>query len=201
MSCGGILFGSSANGAAIPQPGPTGREYAHFGFQSLISLALPLQPPFPCAVAKLKNFLKYWLPVLLWMGVIFSASGDTKSLEHSSRIIAPFLRFFFPNLQPATVEEVVFLVRKCAHLTEYAVMALLFWRALRKLVRGASRPWQWSEARMAILLVALYAATDELHQLFVPSRQALVTDVMIDTIGGIAGVVLLWGVGRLLRKW
>ncbi len=135
------------------------------------------------------------------MGLIFSASSDTKSLEHSSRIIAPLLRFFLPNLQPATVDEIVFLVRKCAHLTEFAVMALLFWRALRKPVRGIPRPWQWSDARLAILLVALYAASDEFHQFFVPSRQALVTDVMIDTTGGIVGVLLLWGVGRRLKKW
>jgi VanZ family protein len=152
-------------------------------------------------VAKIKTFLKYWLPVLVWMGVIFSASSDTKSFERSSRIIAPLVRFFFPRLQAATVDEIVFLVRKCAHLTEYAVMALLFWRALRKPVRGTPRPWQWREARTAILLVALYAASDEFHQLFVPSRQALVTDVIIDTTGGIVGLLLVWGIGRWLKKW
>jgi len=80
-------------------------------------------------------------------------------------------------------------------------MALLFWRALRKPVRGAPRPWQWREARMAFLLVALYAASDEFHQLFVPSRQALAIDVMIDTTGGIVGLLLLWGAGRVLKKW
>jgi VanZ family protein len=148
-----------------------------------------------------RSFLKYWLPVLLWMGVIFSASSDAKSFGRSSRIIAPLVRFFFPRLQTATVDQVVFLVRKCAHLTEYAVMALLCWRALRKPARGTPRPWQWREARMAFLLVALYAASDEFHQLFVPSRQALVIDVMIDTTGGIVGLLLLWGAGRALKKW
>ena len=148
-----------------------------------------------------RTFLKYWLPALLWMGTIFSASADSKSFEHSSRIIAPILRFFFPRLPAATVDEIVFLGRKCAHLTFYAVLALLFWRALRKPMRGDMRPWQWREARLAILLVALYAATDEFHQLFVPSRQALVTDVLIDITGGIVGVILLWRAGRWLKKW
>lgn len=96
---------------------------------------------------------------------------------------------------------VVFFIRKCAHLTEYAVLALLFWRAFRKPIRRDPRPWCWADARRSILLVGLYAASDEFHQLFVPQRDGKVSDVLIDTSGGIAGLLLLWAVGRLRRHW
>ncbi len=149
------------------------------------------------AVPKLRSFLKYWLPTLVWMMIIFSASGDTKSFQHSSRIIAPLLHWLLPHLSEHAVDAVVTALRKCAHLTEYAVLALLFWRALRKPVRHDARPWSWREPAIAVLLVALYAASDEYHQRFVPSRDASVRDVLIDTTGAIAGMILLWG----LWKW
>ena len=91
---------------------------------------------------------------------------------------------------------IVLLVRKCAHLTEYAVFALLLWRALRKPVKNDPRPWSWHKARLALLIVALYAASDEFHQSFVPTRTALVSDVFVDTAGGAAGLLALWIIGR-----
>jgi len=91
---------------------------------------------------------------------------------------------------------IVLIVRKCAHMTEYAVFALLLWRALRKPMKNDPRPWIWREARLALLMVALYAASDEFHQMFVPERTARVTDVLIDTAGGAASLLALWLLGR-----
>jgi VanZ family protein len=93
------------------------------------------------------------------------------------------------------------MVRKCAHLTEYAVLALLLWRAMRKPVRNDPRPWNWREARFVLLLVMCYAATDEFHQIFVPARTSLVSDVFIDTAGGAAGLAALWILGRWRKHW
>jgi VanZ family protein len=152
-------------------------------------------------VPKLRLFLKYWLPVLLWMVVIFSASSDTNSFQHSSRILAPLLHWLFPQLSDDAISATVYFIRKCAHLTEYALLALLLWRALRKPVRHDSRPWRWADARLVLLIVAIYAATDELHQVFVPHREGRITDVIIDTIGGAAGLLLLWAAGRLSKQW
>jgi VanZ family protein len=156
---------------------------------------------FLSAVSKARSFIKYWLLPLLWMVVIFSASGDQKSFQHSSRIIAPLLHWLLPHLSEQAVNHVVVFVRKCAHLTEYAILAFLFWHALRKPVKRDPRPWAWREAKLSIWLVALYAATDEFHQLFVPSREASVRDVLIDTTGAICGMVLLWTLGRRLKWW
>jgi VanZ family protein len=143
-------------------------------------------------VLKVRVFIKYWLPVLIWMTLIFSASGDRESFQHSSRLIGPIIRWLFPHLSEEAVNVGVVVVRKCAHMTEYAMLGLLFWRALRKPVRRDPRPWSWAQAGGSALFVALYAATDEVHQLFVPSRGASVWDVMLDTTGAILGLLLLW---------
>jgi VanZ family protein len=152
-------------------------------------------------VLQLRTFCKYWLPVLAWMALIFTASSDSHSYEHSSRILEPLLRWLFPHLPEAYIQEIHHYFRKCAHLAEYFVLALLLWRGLSKPVKNVSRPWNWREARLALLLVALYAASDEFHQIFVPTRTSLVSDVFIDTSGGAAGLLALWLIGRWRKHW
>lgn len=140
-----------------------------------------------------------WLLLLIWMGVIFSASGDTKSFQHSSRLIAPLIRWFYPDISTDALNMSVLLVRKCAHLTEYAILALLFWRVMRQPEKRGPQPWSWRHARLAVLLVMLYAGTDEWHQTFVPTREGCVQDVLIDTSGGVFGIFSLWAIGRWRR--
>ena len=152
-------------------------------------------------MARGKNFLKYWLPVIVWMSLIYSASADTRSARHSSRIIEPILRWFFPSLDQDTINLIVFLVRKCAHLAEYAILGLLVWRALRKPVPHDPRPWRWSSAGGALLIIALYASSDEIHQLFVPQREGKIHDVVIDTIGAALALLALWAIGKWRKKW
>ena len=135
------------------------------------------------------------------MWIIFSASGDQMSFQHSSRIIGPFVRWLLPNLSDEAIHDLVVIVRKCAHLTEYAVLALLLWRALRKSPAPDVPRWQWSAAGLVLALVALYAASDEFHQTFVPSREGCVTDVLLDTAGAAIGLLSLWAAGRLRKHW
>ena len=101
-------------------------------------------------------------------------------------------------MPPERVEQIHYDFRKCCHLTEYAVLALLLWRAIRRaceksvaLERGAGG-WNWAEAGLALSMVFLYGASDEVHQAFVPNRTAQVSDVFIDTAGGAAGLLALW---------
>jgi VanZ family protein len=143
-----------------------------------------------------KRFLKYWLPVFIWMTLIFSASADSKSVPRSSRIIGPVLHWLFPRMSDESIKHVVIGVRKCAHLGEYAVFSLLLWRAFRKPERNDPRPWSWPLARRVILLAALYAATDEFHQHFVAGRGASVWDALLDTAGAACGMYLLWRLWR-----
>ncbi|MGB7767502.1 MAG: VanZ family protein [Verrucomicrobiia bacterium] len=148
-----------------------------------------------------RSIFKYWLPVVIWMAVIFTASSDTHSYQHSSRLIAPLLYWLFPHISAGTVDWIVFIARKCAHLTEYFIFAPLLWRALRQPKKNDPRPWNWREAGIALLVVALYAASDEFHQIFVPTRTPAVHDVVIDTLGGAAGLFALWLLGRWRKRW
>ena len=66
--------------------------------------------------------------------------------------------------------------------------------------RGAGG-WNWAEAGLALSMVFLYGASDEIHQAFVPNRTAQVSDVLIDTAGGAAGLLALWIVGRWRKHW
>jgi VanZ family protein len=124
--------------------------------------------------------------------IIFSFSSDKISSQRSSRIIGPIVLWLFPNLPKKTVDKIVFEVRKGAHVTEFAILAMLLWRARNRPSRLNFRPWNWSEARFAWLLVVLYAATDEFHQTFVPNREGMARDVLIDSAGAALGLILLW---------
>lgn len=159
------------------------------------------EPGLLCAVLKFRSGAKYWLPALLWMALIFAASADSKSVQHSSRLLGPFLHWLFPQMSAATVGEIVFQIRKGAHFTEFAVLAGLFWFALRQPRRGDQRPWSGCTARNAWLLATACAISDELHQRFVPGRQAAFVDVVIDSAGAAAGLILLWALGRWRKLW
>jgi VanZ family protein len=138
------------------------------------------------------SFIRYWLPVLIWMTLVFSASADAQSYRHSSIYFEPLLRWLFPHMPQSQIEAIHHAFRKCCHLTEYAILAWLLWRAIRKPVKNDPRPWLWPEAGLALAIVFLYSASDELHQVFVPTRTGQVSDVLVDTAGGAIGLLLLW---------
>jgi len=135
------------------------------------------------------------------MALIFGLSTEAGSPRHTSRIIGPLLRWLYPSVSEETIDRVQFVVRKMAHVTEYAVLALLLWRARRKPLPGSPRPWRWSDAAVVLGVTVLFAASDEWHQSFVPSREGRVADALIDTGGAAAALSILWGRGRWQRKW
>jgi VanZ family protein len=137
------------------------------------------------------------LPVIIWMAIIFSASTDLLSSDRTSRFIGPILRWFNPDISEAAIRRVQLVARKGAHVTEYAILAALLWRAIRL----DPRRWSWGEAGLAVGFAALYAVTDELHQHFVASRYGTVGDVVIDTAGAILGVTIVWAAGRARNRW
>ena len=131
--------------------------------------------------------------------IIFSASSDRQSFQHSSRIIGPLLRWLFPGISAETEDQLVFICRKGAHALEYALLGVLAWLALRSL-QLQPRTWSRSDGIKALIILFVYAVTDEIHQAFVPSRQGAAVDVLIDTVGGAAGLFLVWLMRRLLKS-
>lgn len=136
--------------------------------------------------------LSAWLLCLLWMAVIFwfSAMPGEVSSEQSGTVVElllAMLSFIGIRAESLDLSLISLLVRKAAHMTEYAVLFFLLRRALR--LSGARRP-----GLMALPLCVLYAAGDEFHQSFTEGRGPSPVDVCIDG----AGALLMWG---LLALW
>jgi hypothetical protein len=60
----------------------------------------------------MRRFLKYWLPALAWMSLIFLLSTDVGSATNTSRFIEPILRWLIPNISPEAVAKARFLTAK-----------------------------------------------------------------------------------------
>ena len=135
--------------------------------------------------------LRWWWPAVAMMAIIFIWSTDLGASSHQSRFLLPFLRWL--GLGAMAIDTTIGVIRKCGHLAEYAFLAILLWRAW--MLRPALRPpivWRWRDALPPFLLCVGYAALDEIHQAFVPSRVASVRDVMVDGGGAALGLALLW---------
>jgi VanZ family protein len=135
------------------------------------------------------------------MGVIFGMSTKAGAPNNTSRIIGPIVRWLVPGISDEALGRVVLGVRKTAHVTEYALLAALCWRARRQPVRGDLRPWRRTDAAFALAMAAVFAASDEWHQSFVPSRQGSGWDVLLDSCGAVLGLLVLWRLGRWRKRW
>jgi VanZ family protein len=191
---------------SVPNPPQLGnRKGTHRRPRILISDCRAGKIPLSSGVHTLRNLLFYWLPAGVWMALIFSASGDAHSYQHSSTLFVPLLHWLFPQMSAEHIESIHHLFRKCGHLSEYAILALLVWRAIHYSCNPANplernqKTWRWDEAGLTLAIIFFYAATDELHQVFVPTRTALVSDVFIDTTGAAAGLLALWLAQKIFR--
>lgn len=108
-----------------------------------------------------------WLPVFLWAALIFFLSS-------------------LPQQETSKVFAIDFIIKKTAHLLEYAILYFLFYRATTgKIVTS-------------FVLAILYAATDEFHQSFVPGRTSRINDVIgFDLVGISISAYLLWKLKRV----
>jgi VanZ family protein len=135
-----------------------------------------------------RSLIRYWVPVVAWIVLIFAASGDLMSAEHTSRFLVPFLVWLKPDLSPELALLIQFGVRKVAHLTEYAVLAMLLCRAV---FHGANLKRSRATLFVSVWLACvLVAAGDEFRQSFFESRGGSPWDVMLDSAGAILGLLL-----------
>jgi VanZ family protein len=127
-----------------------------------------------------------WLPPVVWMGVIlWLGSGDFSATETGS-VLGPFLSWLFPLATPAEIAAGHALARKVAHLTVYAILALLWYRGLAQDPRiGAGR-----SALIALAISLAWAGIDEIRQTLVASRTGTVRDVAIDAAGASAALAV-----------
>jgi len=129
--------------------------------------------------------LRAWVAVVAWAFLISTFSTSWFSGEQTGTFLLPILHALLPWAPPEHLDAIHAVIRKVAHVAEYLVLGVLLVRALRE--EGlAGLPL----ALVAILLGSGWAALDEFHQEFVPSRTASSRDVAVDTSGVCAGVAL-----------
>lgn len=119
------------------------------------------------------------LLVVLWMGVIFWFSGHNaaESSQQSGAVLRQMHEYGATSL---TQHE----IRKAAHFGLYLVLGMLLYGLLRHYKASSVKKQLW----LAVLAAALYACTDELHQLFISGRSSELRDVAVDTIGAAIGI-------------
>ena len=108
----------------------------------------------------LNHKLKLWLPVIIWAGIIFTFSS-------------------LPINQPAPFSWWDFIFKKTAHVTEYAILYWLIWRAASDSGRITDRSLLWK----SLLIAFIYAVSDEWHQTITLGREGTLRDIGFDTIG------------------
>jgi VanZ family protein len=130
---------------------------------------------------------------MAWAALIFWGSTDALSAQRTSRFLTPFLRWLVPGIGDESIAMARAVIRKGGHVTEYGVMAVL--------VAWAARGTRMDDSgrrlfACAWFVAALYAATDEWHQSFQPTRQGQVLDVAIDAAGAAIGAWVFVMVAR-----
>jgi VanZ family protein len=135
-----------------------------------------------------RNITRYWLPVICWTGVILWMSTETFSSGNTSFWVEKILFLLFPGISSEQAELINFFLRRAGHVTEYFILGLLLFRAFRG---GSAALWNWRWFWGALIVVVLWAAIDEFHQSFVPTRTASLVDVGIDAAGGILALFVI----------
>ena len=140
--------------------------------------------------------------IVLWMSVIFffSAEPGDESAKTSNRIIIKIAETIhhhtLSNVEKEKfIEKFSLTIRKLAHMIEYYILAVLIYLFLKEFYPIDKRLFI-----LTMLLTALYAITDEIHQLYVPGRVGSIIDVLIDSFGALLGTLKCYSYKRKRLK-
>ncbi len=139
---------------------------------------------------KNKRLVLAWTLLILWMLFIFimSSFNGIMSSNQSGSIATLIYNIF--NISDTA--KVSFIIRKCAHVSEFFILGIL-------VINLVSKYNVKHIYLISFIICVLYASSDEFHQLFVPGRSGQVTDVLIDLIGVVLGLLLVFLI-RCFRK-
>lgn len=128
-----------------------------------------------------------WILLVIWMIFIFYMSAQPADISNSqSGFVIKLLQSIGIDSSGNNIDLLTTIVRKGAHFSEYAILGLLSYNVMKNYFAK-------KRARIfAVLIVFFYACSDEFHQLFVSGRAGKITDVIIDTSGGIFSVLVIW---------
>lgn len=146
----------------------------------------------------LARFARYWLPAILLMTVMASFSGDSFSDSHTRGTINRIIEWLFPETKEIVLVWINYFVRKTAHFISYGVLTAMLFRAFRS---DSNLRWRFAWAIYSIAITIAWGLLDEYRQSHIPSRSGSIYDSMIDTVGGIfALIVIYWFARRKERR-
>ncbi len=151
-------------------------------------------------IKRIFNFVIKFILVIIWMIAVFKFSSEVgdDSSNTSGVTITKILTFFKHDWKidklNSTVELLQPYARKLAHFTLYALGGFLIYNLK---VCGENKR---KNLLFTILVGAIYSISDEIHQLFVPGRSGLITDVLIDTLGIIVGGLFYILIFKYVKK-
>lgn len=144
--------------------------------------------------------------LILWMAVIFcfSSQNATESSKTSGAVMQKLCETFYPHFgsfsadrQTDIIASSQFIIRKSAHFTIYTVLGILSaftfisYKSIRFYMRSV----------LSAVICLLYAASDEIHQYFIPGRSCELRDVCIDFSGALLGIITVMLLARLIKRF
>ena len=131
---------------------------------------------------------KYLILTILWMLFIFvmSQTPGNDSSKQSNFIVDIII-----HILPITRDTLSFIVRKCAHMTEYAILAFLIYKTIVHIEKSLVK---------SFIFTFLYACTDEFHQLFIAGRAGQFRDVCIDSTGALFMILIIYIINKRKDK-
>ena len=139
-----------------------------------------------------------WLLVLGCMAVIFSFSGQSaeESTGLSDSLLYDVLSFLKLELSETMIAFLSVFIRKVAHFSIYALLGALICLLMKWGYLLAGKRCFFAP----VAISALYAFTDEFHQLFISGRSGQIKDVLIDSSGAVVGTVFVILLFSLLKR-
>ncbi len=147
----------------------------------------------------MESFMKivWWLLTATWAVIVFNLSRATYASASTEKLLSKALDWLSISILPNNLDLLNNLLRKSAHLSEYAVLAVFLYNALKPV---GDPFWSRKAACWTLLASGCYSLTDEFHQLFVPGRHASLFDCLADTTGAFLGLFVLSTAIVVLRR-
>ena len=152
---------------------------------------------------KIRRFILPTLLIFQMCFIFIMSSFGHNSSDAQSNLFVDFIAQNFPHVRHGlennliSLGTLIFLVRKTAHFTEYAILGALFYLNIMQ----HPKPNQLhKKILLSIIFSFFYAITDEIHQIFVPGRSAQFRDILIDTLGASFGALIAYLIIKLITK-
>lgn len=136
-----------------------------------------------------------WGLLIFWMALIFLMSNQPADISNAqSNFILELIKRIGIPIKEQYVQVIITIIRKGAHFSEYTILGLLGYNVIRYYISTRKARF------LALILVVIYACSDEFHQIFIPGRAGRFTDIIIDTCGGAFSFIIV-GVINMKNRW